>query len=190
LRLFVAVNLPGPDKDRLWDALSPLRESDLDVRWTAPDAIHLTLKFLGEVPESSAARVADRVVRVAARHHPFELRLAGVGGFPSLDRPRVWWLGIEPDVRLMNLQAEVENALVEEGFAREDRPFTAHVTIGRAARNGRPVDAPSARAAAARIDYETRWTVKSADLVRSHLGREGARYEVIVQAPLAAVSVG
>ena len=190
MRLFIAVNLPADEKDRLWHALSPLRQRDLGVKWTARDAIHLTLKFLGEVPEPRVPRVADRLARVTLRHDAFGLRLAGVGGFPSLDRAKVWWLGIEPDVRLMNLQAEVEEALVAEGFAREDRPFTAHVTIGRAARNGRSADGATARAAAALIDYEADWTVSSADLMRSHLGRDGARYEVIFQAPLSGGAAG
>jgi 2'-5' RNA ligase len=184
VRLFIAVNLPDAEKDRMWDALSPLRDGHLGVRWIARDAIHLTLKFLGEVTDAQVDRVAARLGRVAARHTPFELRLAGVGGFPSLDRARIWWLGIEPDTRLMNLQTEVEEALVDEGFEREDRPFTAHITIGRTARNGMPPDARAARAAAAAIDYEARWPVTSADLMRSYLGRDGARYERLYHAPL------
>lgn len=186
VRLFIAVNLPAAEKERLWGALAPLREHDIAVRWIPRDAIHLTLKFLGEVAETRVDRVAARLAGIAARHAPFELRLAGIGGFPSLDRAKVWWLGIEPDVRLMNLQAEVEEALVDEGFAREDRPFTAHVTIGRAGRNGRTADARIARAAAAGIEYEAAWAVNSADLMRSHLGRDGARYEVLFHAPLGA----
>jgi 2'-5' RNA ligase len=186
VRLFIAVNLPDAEKERLWHALASLRERDLGVRWIPRDAIHLTLKFLGEVGESRVDRVSTRLAGVAARHAPFELRLAGIGGFPTLDRAKVWWLGIEPDERLMNLQAEVEEALVDEGFAREDRPFTAHVTIGRAARGGRPADARVARAAAAGIEYEAAWAVSSADLMRSHLGRDGARYEILFHAPLGA----
>lgn len=184
MRLFIAVNLPDAEKDRMWEALSPLRERDLPVRWIGRDAIHLTLKFLGEVAEAQVAGVAARLGRVAVRHAPFELRLAGIGGFPSLDRARIWWLGIEPDARLMNLQAEVEEALVDEGFEREDRPFTAHITIGRTARTGAPPDARAARDAAAGIAYEARWPVMSADLMRSHLGRDGARYELLYHAPL------
>jgi len=184
VRLFIAVNLPDEEKNRLWNALEPLRARDLGVRWIARDAIHLTLKFLGEVPENRVDRVATRLANVTARHAPFELRLAGIGGFPSLDRAKIWWLGIEPDERLIHLQAEVEEALVDEGFPREDKPFTAHVTIGRTARNGRPADARTARDAAAGIEYEASWAVRSADLMRSHLGRDGARYEVLFHAPL------
>lgn len=184
MRLFIAANLPADEKERLWAALAPLRARDLGVRWVARDAIHLTLKFLGEVPEARVERVATRLAGVTARHAPFELRLAGIGGFPSLDRAKVWWLGIQPDVRLLNLQAEVEEALVAEGFAREDRPFTAHVTIGRAARRGQAADAQTARSAAAGIEYEANWAVVAADLMRSHLGRDGARYEVLFHSPL------
>lgn len=186
MRLFVALNLPEPEKRRLWAATASLRASGADIRWTPVESIHLTLRFLGEVGEADVDRLRGRLERIAAVHPPFALRIGGVGGFPTLRRARVWWLGIEPVPALGALQTDVESAMADEGFRPEDRPFAAHLTIGRAARGARPVPAATAEQLAAGIDFTATWPIETLDLMRSHLRRDGARYEAIARSPLGA----
>jgi RNA 2',3'-cyclic 3'-phosphodiesterase len=184
VRLFIALNLPEEEKSRLHEATAALRADAAGIRWIPSGSIHLTLKFLGEVAETRVNALAARLGDCAAGHVPFTLALGGVGGFPALGRARVWWIGIAPSEPLLRLQAEVENALEAEGFEREARPFSPHLTIGRLPRGGRPVAAARAQEHAAAVRYDGSWRVDSLDLMRSHLRRSGAVYEPVVRLSL------
>ena len=95
MRLFVAVNLPKKERERIHRASRALRDPRLPVRWVAPDNYHLTLKFLGEVRAERVPRVIEILARVALGCPPFSADLAGFGAFPSIRRPRVLWLGTD-----------------------------------------------------------------------------------------------
>jgi 2'-5' RNA ligase len=101
-----------------------------DIRWTRPEGLHLTLKFLGEI---EAARVASITAALQAlgRFHPFKVEVKGFGYFPDARRPRVLWVGLEAPAALAELAWRVEAALEKLGFARENRPFTPHLTLAR-----------------------------------------------------------
>lgn len=125
-RLFVAIDLPDAVKDQILS----LREQDLPPgRWSRRDALHLTLHFIGDVPEA-VARAYQRVLRdldAAA----FDLLIQGVGQFPINDRPRVIWAGVENRPELRALHEAVGAALEREGFRRERRRFHPHITLMR-----------------------------------------------------------
>lgn len=125
-RLFVAIDLPAEIKDRILS----LREDDLPPgRWTRREALHLTLHFIGDVPEA-VARAYQRVlaeVDAAA----FALQIQGVGQFPINDRPRVIWAGARNTPELRALHEAVGAALEREGFIRERRRFHPHITLMR-----------------------------------------------------------
>ena len=125
-RLFVAIDLPDATKDQLLS----LREHDLPPgRWSRREALHLTLHFIGDVPEA-VARAYQRVlgqVEVPA----FDLRIRGVGQFPINDRPRVIWAGAQNTPDLRALHEAVGAALELEGFRRERRRFHPHITLMR-----------------------------------------------------------
>jgi 2'-5' RNA ligase len=105
VRLFIAINLPRAERERIAAATRPLRESGMPVRWVGMDSYHLTLKFLGEVEESTAEQVRKLVEQVAARHPPFPLRLHGAGAFRT-PGARPWWLGIESSEALAACSAQ------------------------------------------------------------------------------------
>jgi 2'-5' RNA ligase len=180
MRCFVAVDLPAEVRDAIAEAASALRAAGprADVSWTRPEKMHLTLKFLAEVPEPTAPRLATALAGVAARHAPFTLVAGGVGGFPSRARPRVLWAGLTDGVREVGrLAADVELACEPLGFALESRPFRGHLTIGRV-RMPRGIG----RVVAAMDPYDDavfgRWTVRELVLYRSHLhGSAGSTYE-------------
>ena len=125
-RLFVAIDLPEDTKD----AILRLREDDLPPgRWPPRDALHLTLHFIGDVPEA-VARAYGRVLREVDAP-AFNLRIAGVGQFPIEARPRVIWAGVENTPPLRALHEAVGGALEHEGYRRERRRFHPHITLMR-----------------------------------------------------------
>ena len=125
-RLFVAIDLPDSAKDKILT----LRQDDLPPgRWSRREALHLTLHFIGDVPEA-VARAYQRAlsqVDVSA----FDLRIQGVGQFPIDDRPRVIWAGLQNTAGLRALYEAVGQALESEGFIRERRRFHPHITLMR-----------------------------------------------------------
>lgn len=125
-RLFVAIDLPENTKD----AILRLRQDDLPPgRWPRRDALHLTLHFIGDVPEA-VARAYGRILREVDAP-AFDLRIAGVGQFPIEARPRVIWAGVENTPPLRDVYEAVAAALEREGFQRERRRFHPHITLMR-----------------------------------------------------------
>jgi 2'-5' RNA ligase len=103
-----------------------------DLRWVRPEAIHLTLKFFGDIPESAVADIAAVVEKAAVREVPFSFAIGGAGVFPDQRRPRVLWLGMSGDVpRLLSFQQGLEGELGMVGFPGEERPFRPHLTLAR-----------------------------------------------------------
>jgi len=102
------------------------------IRWTQPDNIHLTLKFLGDTPPQQVEPVKAALYAAAAGFAPFELAIGGLGCFPHIRSPRVVWVGIQPLPRpLAGLQHALDLQLSRLGFTRETRAFAPHLTIGR-----------------------------------------------------------
>ncbi len=184
VRLFVAINPPGVVRERIGAGTAELRRLD-GVRWVDPGALHITLNFIGASEQGRADQVSASLRRVAADHAPFDVELSGVGAFPSLRRPRVVWVGIGPSPELTRLHGEIEAALEELGIEREERGFSAHITLGRA-RRGSAVDAQRLESVAKRAAIRGSWRVESVDLMESRLRPTGAVYEVRESASLAA----
>jgi len=136
MRLFIAAELDDPvrrEVGRLAERLAREVEprGGRAVSWVTPRNMHLTLRFLGEVDAASASAVAGCLSRPLAVP-AFRLATAGVGAFPPSGPPRVIWLGFSSGVdELAALHGEIEARLAEIGCPREDRPFRAHLTLGR-----------------------------------------------------------
>ena len=101
-----------------------------DVRWTRPDTLHLTLHFFGEISEESLDKAGACMVSIESLFSPFSLLFTGLGAFPSPDRARVFWLGVQSDI-LARLYRELIGRLAACGFEIEQRPFQPHITLGR-----------------------------------------------------------
>jgi RNA 2',3'-cyclic 3'-phosphodiesterase len=134
LRLFIAIELSPEVKQALSRLHADLKQQlpPKIVRWTNPTGIHLTLKFLGDTSEDKAQAVAQGVLAAAAGFEPFELRVAGFGCFPNSRRARVLWVGV-PDVpkALAGVQRAIDLHMARLDYARETRPFSPHLTVGR-----------------------------------------------------------
>jgi 2'-5' RNA ligase len=166
------------DLDR---ALAPLREAPGAPRWTPPDRWHLTLLFLGEVPADALPPFTAAVAPAVARTPAMSLQLAGAGRFGSRRRPTVCWAGLRGDVgELTALALRLADAARAVALPVEDRPFRAHLTLGRW-RAGRDADGDLPdRLAAYRGPV---WPVPEVVLWRSHLGAE-PRYERVTAWPV------
>ena len=184
VRLFIAINLPSDVRRLAHAAAAPLRSAAPHVRWVAEENLHLTLKFLGDVPDETGATIADALRPAAARHRATALELTGFGAFPNLRRPRVVWAGAVPDPRLELLHHDVEVACEALGFEVDGRPFRPHVTLGRIrVPAGGEDNWPLARAARS-TRLHAACTVESVDLMRSELSPGGARYTILAALPL------
>ena len=187
-RLFVALEPPEPVRRRLGALAEDLRRgagrAGDEVRWVPPANVHLTLQFLGAVPEERVAAVEAALGEAAAEVRPLSLSVRGVGGFPNARRPRVLWAGLEGDLApLAALVAGLGARLGKLGFPPEDRPFSPHLTLGRA-RDGH--GAPGLAGALARAGQAEAapWRASELVLFESHLSPRGPRYEAIARVAL------
>jgi RNA 2',3'-cyclic 3'-phosphodiesterase len=133
IRTFIAVELSPSVKARAADLIAKLEVAAAEVNWVRPQHMHLTLKFLGDVPDTETPDICRVVSRVAAGFEPFEILCRGVGAFPSNDRPKTLWIGVAGGgEELVRLQSAIDDALKTElGYGRELRAFHPHLTIGR-----------------------------------------------------------
>jgi RNA 2',3'-cyclic 3'-phosphodiesterase len=133
LRTFVAVELAPRVKSRAGDLIDKLRVAAVQVNWVKTQQMHLTLKFLGDVPDTETPDICRVVAEAARGFEPFEITLRGAGAFPTNEHPRTIWVGIEDGAEaLCDLQAAIEAALKDKlGFPKEARRFQPHLTIGR-----------------------------------------------------------
>ena len=136
IRTFIALELPEELKKSLGRLQSKFMERASAVKWVRPESIHLTLKFLGDINADRVAPVERALEKLAAGIEPFFFDVAGIGAFPNCRNPKVIWAGMQADDRLNMFLEELETALADMGFAREERPFAPHLTLGRL-RDGR-----------------------------------------------------
>ncbi|MBI3834253.1 MAG: RNA 2',3'-cyclic phosphodiesterase [Planctomycetes bacterium] len=132
LRIFVAIELSDGVRAAIATLVDRLKKRCAGVRWISATQWHLTVKFLGEVPDGDVDAVCAAVASVARASDPFGLQTHDCGCFPPRGGVRIVWAGVE-DVggRLLRCVEAVENEIDQLGFAREQRPFAAHVTVGR-----------------------------------------------------------
>jgi 2'-5' RNA ligase len=132
-RLFIAIELTPAVREWLGKARSVLsaRIPSSSVRWVETGSIHLTLKFLGEIPSGRIEGIRAVLDALARSTRPFPLSLHGLGCFPNTARPRVVWAGIRCGPLLGTLQNNLEQGLEGIGFPAERRPFSPHLTLGR-----------------------------------------------------------
>jgi 2'-5' RNA ligase len=133
IRTFIAVELGPSVIKRAGDLIDKLRVADAQVAWVKPQQMHLTLKFLGDVPDTETPDICRVVEKAAGQIEPFEIICRGVGAFPDIHRPKTLWIGIQDGAEeLKALQAAIDDALKAElGYSREARGFHPHLTVGR-----------------------------------------------------------
>jgi 2'-5' RNA ligase len=132
MRTFIAIDLDTPIKHNLFALIRDLDTGERTVRWVKEQALHLTLKFCGDITPSMAESIKKALEETASRFQAFPLHVLGTGRFPpGSRRPRVLWVGIEENPILIALQKDVDLSLARLGFTKEQRPYFAHLTLGR-----------------------------------------------------------
>lgn len=185
LRLFIAVELPDEARRLLAAVVRELAESRADVKWSHAENIHLTLKFLGDTSEEELPRLTAALDEAAAAVAAHAARLADVGAFPDLRRPRVIWVGLQESTgRLLALQKRVDEATTYL-VAPDRRGFTPHLTLGRV-RGSRNLRELSALAGGYRLASPAEIPVREIILIRSRLAPGGPTYTPLHRSPLAA----
>jgi 2'-5' RNA ligase len=181
MRAFIAVDLPSPLHTALASAQQTFRSACPDARWTRPDGIHLTLKFLGEISDAQAKQVVEALTPIG-RFEAFSVEVKGFGFFPNARRPRVFWAGVEAPPALAELAAQVDGAMEKIGVEREARAYSPHLTL---ARFHVPRAQPALEAALARYEATPLGAFDASEffLFESKLSPQGAQYRKVVRFP-------
>jgi 2'-5' RNA ligase len=188
IRAFIAIELPAELRQQLARLQARLKaDSQPRIKWVNPDSIHLTLKFLGNIPTSDIDLITQAMTDAARRITPFHLETEALGTFPNLKRVQVVWLGLGGEVdKLKRLQQIIETNLTQLGFAAEQRQFKPHLTLARLGKEVSPGECQrlGELIAATRLEAGQNIKVDSINLIRSQLTRGGAIYSRISSAIL------
>lgn len=132
LRAFIAITPPAALQHALEDVRADFQQLPVAFLWVQLSHLHLTLKFLGNVPAEDIAAITQAMEHAVTGQTPFRLFARALGCFPNPARPRILWMGLDdPEGTLLRLHQRVEAALVERGFAPEERAFRPHLTLAR-----------------------------------------------------------
>ena len=185
VRAFAAVELSEPTRATLGDEIMRFSRLDADVKWVRPENIHLTLKFLGDIERKAVADALTALAAAADGFAPVRAEVSGLFLFPSAARPRVVSTGVDAAAAssLERLARRVDEETLARGFCRADKPFKAHITLGR-------VKSPRGMRALADALLTSDGAAFGEDDIReltlfmSELSREGPTYTVLGRVPL------
>jgi 2'-5' RNA ligase len=180
IRSFIAIELPDEIKNELKRLMDCLKAVDPGgAKWVDPSGIHLTLKFLGNIPASKVNSIVAAIQASVENFSPFILRIKDLGAFPNLKRAQVIWVGLDGDLdTLRDLQKKVDFNLSPLGFPPEKRSFTPHLTLARLRETSTPTQRQALGEILSRTRIDSNFIIKvnSLSLMRSQLTRSGAIY--------------
>lgn len=131
-RIFIAAKIPESVRRRVEDCVAPLRRRFSQVKWTRPENLHCTLKFLGDVTKPTLKKVMDATETLALLHQRFRVSLFSCGMFPDRSFPHIFWVGVRDGNRELSILArDLDREMKHLGFQPEKRPFNSHLTVGR-----------------------------------------------------------
>ena len=190
IRVFIALELPAEAKQALEGVIQKLRTNlPSNVRWVNPSGIHLTLKFLGDIDSTLVAEILEamKYAALATQGERFSLRLSGLGLFPNPEQPRVLWAGLDGNLdALRALQEGVDEAMAKLGFAKERRPFSPHLTLGRVRDGATAALRRRVTSSLTTMQMEDGepWVPESVHLIQSTLTPQGAQYTNLGSVPI------
>jgi 2'-5' RNA ligase len=188
IRAFIAIDLSEEIEQQLDDVIRNYKKLlvNIPIRWVPAANIHLTMKFLGDVSLSNLDILIEMIQGEVSSHHQFDISVGGSGAFPNLRQPRIIWIGVEAPAELMALQNGIEAATAKLGYAREERAFSPHLTLGRISRNtsAEGIKIISKVLETTRIGFLGATCVEKIHLYRSDLQPTGAVYTQIFSSTL------
>lgn len=184
-RVFCAIEIPEPVRQTVLQHIASLKEAvpDAKASWSRDANLHLTLKFLGEIPQTSVADISTAASQAVAGLASFSIRLEQTGVFPSQGQPRVLWIGInDSSGKLIDVHARLEDESASAGFVKDSRPFHPHLTV---ARLRQPRHARTLAVTHRELKFEpAEIAVAELLVIRSELSSEGSKYTVVSKHPL------
>ena len=188
IRTFIALDFPLSILDSIEQQTKRLRQTlgNEVIRWVLTHNLHLTLKFLGNVPVSHLEFLKQMLAQATDSITQFDLQIGGVGSFPNSNRPRVLWVGIHAPAALSNLQKAIEEGAKRLGYEKEERPFSPHLTLGRVRQGLDGKDLQKIRNALSSIQLGKIGIarVDSVHIYKSDLNSEGSVYTKLFSTPL------
>lgn len=182
VRSFIAIDLNVETQNKLGEVIRQFKQDTNNiVRWVPENNIHVTLKFLGDTSPANLEILKKILTTEANRFQAFDLKIEGLGAFPTLRRPRVIWVGVEAPPALFALQRSIDTETQRLGYTPEDRPFSPHLTLGRLSHNAMPDEIRKIgdMLSASKVTISTIVLVKTVILFRSDLLPGGAVYTPI-----------
>jgi len=185
IRAFLAIDPPEVVLDNIQALQNRLKKSIQGaIRWVRPEGIHLTLKFFGDISAYDVENISETIASKTTTVPPITLEIRGMGAFPDVNRPRVIWLGITGQLApLLSLQRDLEEVFSKLGFPKENRPFRAHLTMGRV-RVPKGIIGLAPSVEAGRNLMAGNFTVGEITLFQSSLSPQGAIYSKLAAFPL------
>lgn len=189
IRAFIAIEIPSDIKTFLKDLQSRLKRNNPNsIKWVEPKNMHLTLKFLGNISTSQIDPVTSAMQISVSAVHPFHLKIKALGAFPNINRPQVLWIGLNGDlVALSDLQHVLDLNLSKLGFEADNRPFSAHLTLGRVRETATLMEKQNIGITLAADHFESNlgFAVQSLNLIQSQLSSTGPSYTCLYSIRLA-----
>jgi len=194
MRLFIALDIDDAVRERLARFLDGVRNFAPDARWVKPESLHVTLKFIGEQPDPAVEKIKQTLTEICAPASKIEFR--GYGFFPNPKSARVFWIGMESGPQLSHLAAAIDAKMATLGIPKEDRPFSPHLTLARAAGGSgaphwRKGDGPNRsfsylqeKLSALPIPEFGTMTPRDFFLYQSQLSPKGSKYTKLAKFPL------
>jgi len=130
MRIFIGIDLDEEIRGKIARFLEGVSGFAPEARWVRPESLHVTLKFIGEQKPEQVEAITPRLREIESSR--VEIEVSGHGFFPTAKSPRVFWIGIHSGPQLAQLARDIDSAVAELGIAREDRPFSPHLTLARA----------------------------------------------------------
>ena len=175
MRLFIALNIPEEIREKFALLTKRLKYKSKKISWVREENFHITIKFLGEAKEEKLPGISEAASFCVKSVSPFKVLFSGLGAFPDTENPRIIWAGVKDgSAELISIAAAIEDSMEKLGFAKEKRPFSSHLTLGRV----RSVKA--AGLSFDELDSEFgSFTAEQIDLMQSTLGPDGPEYKII-----------
>jgi len=131
MRLFLALDIPDAIRERIARFIEGVSGFAPDARWAKPESLHVTLKFIGEQPDSAVEQIKQALSTIEPSSP--EIHFRGYGFFPTAKSARVFWIGMEASAHLATLAATIDDEMAKLGIPKEDRAFSPHLTLARGA---------------------------------------------------------
>jgi len=188
LRSFIAVEIPGEIQRAIQRSTASLQNTlpKPMVRWVATQNLHLTLKFMGDVTPEGLDHLAEALAAGLVMQRSFDMPVAGLGMFPTSQRPKIIWVGLEAPAALAGLQQNVDAIASRIGFRAEDRPYSPHLTLGRVGQSASQTDLARIRTAIGAVSIGKLGTVhvEALTIFKSDLRPGGPIYSPLYTLPL------